>query len=245
VVFGLALTALGQEVLLMVAFLRFMMPALAARAEPVQIVRTCLTLGAVFAMESNVALSVGLCQPGPPARNKASRSGVVSKVCVGGSTGYTEELNGFIAASEGSEVTGSIVSAIRAISILCRPLRNFRTSMGPWTSSKSNMQKNTMPYVRGNVEFVADSNSVVSRVISQSLYVLTRRSSMEMECDDREECLKDSKRFHPDWAEILMRGHQWKCEVRRAVTESREGAVVKSSSADHLNHERALPNCSL
>lgn len=118
VVLSPAFTAFGHDVLFVVAFLPFMMPALAAKAEPVQIVRICLTFGAVLEIYSSVAFRVGLRQPGPPARINTSNSGAVANVCVGGSTGYTEELKGFIETIDGSEVTGSIVSAIKAMSIL-------------------------------------------------------------------------------------------------------------------------------
>lgn len=208
-VFNPAFTAFGQEVLFVVAFLPFIIPALAARADPVQMVRTCLTLGAVFAMYSNVAFSVGLRQPGPPARIKTSNVGAVSKVCVGGSTGYTEELNGFMAAICGSDVTGSIVSAIRAISILYIPLRNCRISIGPWTSSKSNMRKSTMPYVRGKVSSVPVISLVFGRRSSfLARYVLTGGHPVNAEMDKGQKSLKDPGGSHRDRNGMLIREHQ-------------------------------------
>lgn len=111
--FEFAATVLVHDDLLAVAFLPCMIPARAARADPVQIVMTCLTFGAVLRIYAMVAFSlVGLRHPGPPGMISTSRSGAVSKVCVGVREGYTEEFSGFIAADAGRVVTGSKVSAM-------------------------------------------------------------------------------------------------------------------------------------
>jgi hypothetical protein len=71
-----------------------------------------------------------------------------------------------------------------------------------------------MPYVRGSVVFVADSNSVLPGLISQSQDVLTRSGSMRMERDDGQEYLKRSKRFHCNGTEMLMWGRQRKVKCK-------------------------------
>ena len=56
--------------------------------------------------------------PAPPGIINTSSSGAVSNVCVGVIIGQVLELKGFMEADMGSVVTGSIVSEIRAKSIL-------------------------------------------------------------------------------------------------------------------------------
>lgn len=80
IVLGFALIVLGHDDLFVMAFLPARMPDRAASAEPVHMVMTCLTFGAVLRMESSVAFNNGFRHPGPPGMMRMSNSGAVSKV---------------------------------------------------------------------------------------------------------------------------------------------------------------------
>lgn len=69
--------------------------------------------------------------PTPPGIISTSSSGAVSNVCVGVSVVYTDELSGFMAADVGAVVTGSRVSAMKAMEVLWIEPMNWRMSTGP------------------------------------------------------------------------------------------------------------------